>query len=343
MAKKKNKKDIDFKKVKLKVGKKILRGNETKTDFSTRKIVIKETASIKSDPISSVLSSNETTTTTVKIIKLTNLVSSTQLNQPDLLTGSLINVLSRQACDVDQKLRKEAFKCLVKALDCLDSNGLSLDPSLTMILTHAKCGLTNLNPEIQADARTLLRYCIHKSSKRMEGTFVQAVLPRLQGNPSSLDMETALEIVEVFYSNNNHSTKPVVCSHFNSLENGLIPFAFLHPEAPVLSNLLNMTFPTLCKTNSRQTFTNRLEEVLKDRIIQLSRHEGSMWMMGLEEAKELMVTLKLLRFLKHKLPSEVNKPVIEVRAPGGGTKSTKSKAKVSTTFVTELNKLWTLA
>lgn len=336
---KKKKQDVDFKKVKLKVGKRIAKGNVTKTDFTARKILIREANTMKSDPISSLLSSSDCTLS-VKLLKLNNLLLSSQLNQPDLITGSLLNVLGRMSCDSDGKLRKEASKCISRALDCLKSNGITLDPSMNILLTHIKCGLTHLDTMIVNDARDLLRVMISKASERMQQQFLEAVIIRLKSRERvlDLDLEAANDVIERFFKTGQVVLSPIPTFEWKTFS-GYIPCDVLYK--PVISNQFNMTFPKSSAKDSKEDLKELLRKVLKDKVREIQMmFDEELWSMSFEEAKSWVVIFKLLNFLNWRLPSEGKRPYIEIKSS-----ASKSPAKQKTLPIVtkELNRLWSLA
>ena len=341
--KKKEKEQQDFKKVKLKVGKKISKGNETKTDFSARKIILRESIVLRNDPVATLLSSSGSTVS-VKLLKLNNLAQSPQLQQPDLITGSLLKILGNLSTDEDENVRKESGKCIVKALDCLQSHDMPLDPSLTMLLTYVKVGLTHLSPAVNSDARNLFRSMISRANDRLAEAFIETLLPRLKAfskTVSTADLETALDIVDKFLKPVSVVQASVPTFEWNTFD-GYIPSSVLFPV--IIANQHNITFPNMGRRNCKAAFKEILRKALEDTYRELSRRtddDDDLWMMPLEEGTRLLVSLKLLRFLDWKLPPAVNRPVIQIRS-SSSTSSKQKKVNIPS-LTQEVNKLWNQA
>ena len=155
MAKKK-KKDVDFKKTKLKVGKVQKSGNLTKPTFKTSKVTLKEALDLRVDPVKSLSISNASSGSSVKILRLNRLLESEQLKQVPLLTRDLVNAIARMIIDNDKRVRSLAIKCLKVVLSTLGSSNVDVNSTVSLILSHVRCALTHLDASIADDGRKIL-------------------------------------------------------------------------------------------------------------------------------------------------------------------------------------------
>jgi hypothetical protein len=242
-------------------------------------------------------------------------------------------------CDADDRLRKEASKCVSKALDCMMNNRMSLDSSMTILLAHVRCGLTHLNPLVVNDVRDLFQTMISKASEKMQQQFVEVVLTRFKSKTraSDLDLAVAMDIIEKFFK-----CSPVVITSIPSFDwrtfSGYIPREVMYK--PVISNQYNMTFPKSSTKDSKEELKQLLRDILKEKVEQLKMMIGeSMWAMDFEEAKSWIVVLKLLNFLDMRLPAAGLRPRIEIRLSSNAAKSP-AKQKSLPTVTQTLNRLW---
>ncbi|KAG0723334.1 Testis-expressed protein 10 [Chionoecetes opilio] len=162
---KKNKK-ADFAKVKLKVGKKLKKAqNETRTDFKTRKIILKEQLSRKSEEglltkkkrnVKDLLTCLGHTNTYVRQDGLNGLLELVKNNETEELIPKLSQIISGVAScmfDIDVLIRSATIK-FIEAL--LVKVGIHVEPYFSVLATHLSCAMVHLNTGVQADSLRLV-------------------------------------------------------------------------------------------------------------------------------------------------------------------------------------------
>lgn len=194
---KKRQKDIDFQKVKLKVGRKLPKGtNVTKTDFKSKKIQIREVKDLGDNPLLS-LSRNPSSNSKFKLLCLGKLKDqifddSTQIN------GETINILAKMMLEDDEKVRTQAIRNTKNYLDKLRAKCSDISPFLTILLGYSKCAITHLSPDVSSDAKDFLEYVIPKCDEKQHKQLMVIILARLSvaSSPTAKDLELAALIAE---------------------------------------------------------------------------------------------------------------------------------------------------
>lgn len=194
---KKRQKDLDFQKVKLKVGRKLVKGtNVTKTDFKSKKIMLREVKDLGENPLLS-LSRNPSSNNKFKLLCLGRLRDqivgdSTQVN------GEAINILAKMMLEEDERVRSQAIKNIKNYLNSMVSKNLDISPFLTILLGYSKCAITHLSPGVNNDAKDFLEYIIPKCDENLYKQLMITILARLSvaSHPTAKDLELASSIAE---------------------------------------------------------------------------------------------------------------------------------------------------
>jgi hypothetical protein len=200
MAKKK-KKEKDFQKIKLKVGRKLLRGiNETKTDFKSKKIILKESELRSNDPLKT-LSNNRAINSQIKLLclnKLNNSLNST------IISAEVINTVSKYLNDNDKRVRSDAIKCIKQSISLLDNqNNNSISPIMSMILSYIDCGLTHIDHNISYDSLKLLSHIMEKCDNSLYDQLMQIIISRIANktNIDANDYEICCKLITLIKQN----------------------------------------------------------------------------------------------------------------------------------------------
>ncbi|CAG2168018.1 unnamed protein product [Oppiella nova] len=132
MAKKK-KKERDFQKTKLRVGRRLIGAtNDTKTEFKSKKIILKEMESRSKDPIKT-LSNSYGLNTQMKISCLSgvnNWINSTNVMAK---SGEVVNTVCKYLNDCDQRDLEICFK-LVSLMAKSEQNSLASKPKDSAVM-----------------------------------------------------------------------------------------------------------------------------------------------------------------------------------------------------------------
>jgi len=157
---KKSKQNSDFKKVKLKVGRKLTKGtNVTKTEFKSKRILVKESQCLNVNPISA-LKNNVTCNTQFKNLCLEKINQTFLQLNCDHITGETINILSKLIIDYDKKVRSSAIKSIKQCIQLLIDKSKNIEPVLNILLSYIHCGLTHIDSNINYDSKIFAKFII---------------------------------------------------------------------------------------------------------------------------------------------------------------------------------------
>lgn len=289
------KRQADFAKVKLKVGRKVKAANATSTDFKAKKVVVRGTTGLVSDPVRC-LTASAAASSSIKLMHLTKCLVSPVLTSPPRITGDLLNALARHALDMDEKVRRQARLCVQQAVTCLHEQQQSLQLPISILLTHVKCGLTHLNPAIANDSRKILSFLVTKSSPEQAQQFMELARTRIwKGKAVSLlDLELAAEIVTKF-----HSKSKDHCQHFStnwSPSDCHIPWS--STRKPLLSQSIDVTFSaTPTGDDAGSELDELMAKVTFDGMSEFVKRSGDSLTLSLDQGRRLVALLKLSRCL----------------------------------------------
>lgn len=185
MAKMKRRKSApDFKKTKIKAGRRLPKHlNETKPEFTAKKILVRPFSSSASADLLRLLSS-ASINTSLKLKYLEKLNkdlggaagAGADLSLAASQGGEQIQVVGRFLTDVDHRVREAAASCLKTCLNAITgsvSSGRrvgessaarreSLSPLLSILLTFVNCGLTHIREAIRDDACKFFAYLLDR-------------------------------------------------------------------------------------------------------------------------------------------------------------------------------------
>lgn len=303
MAKKK--KQVDFKKVKLKVGRKIVKcANETDTSFKTRKIKLREARVMRNDAISSLTTAGNEDRTQIKLMKLRNASEGALITSPERITGDVIHILSRFSCDLDPQVRSEARKCLRQAFTSLQNAGRSLDPVMSVVMTHLKCGLTHLNPEIKKDSKRLLSFVIQNASCENVPQVAQVLLMLLKTkqNPRIDDLELSHGLIQKFLmttQNNKSSVEPYELIW--SEDNPYLPMHDIIFRPPPLFYDCSFKSDDSSSGDVKTQFLSVIKSATLQEIHRYTVRRDNNWSLSLDEARLLLISLKIHESLGSKI------------------------------------------
>lgn len=316
MAKKKQK---DFAKVKLKVGKRVKPANATSTEFKTKKVVVRTTPGLVSDPVHC-LTACASSSSSIKLMHLSKLLHAPLLTSPSRITGDLLNALARLVLDSADKVRRQARLCVEQAIGCMYDKQLSLQHSIPILLTHVKCGLTHLDPSIASESRKLLSFLIAKSSPEHEQHFMQIVRTRIWDGKSVtlLDLELAAEILTKFYTESADHRPPVTMIWNPS--NNHVSWSLRYE--PLLSQSVDVTFSASSSTNDNgKELKELIAKVAFDGLSEFLKRSGDNVSLNPDQGRRLVALLKLSRCLSRGGMRSLTVPAYEVVGESSKRKS----------------------
>lgn len=178
---KKKKKDVDFQKIKLKVGRRIQRDtNETKAEFKTRKIVLKEVKSYSDDPITALVRHSDHISQQGKVNMLGHFNSFLSRDASTLLTKPIIDGLAKFVIDNNCQVRTVTYKCLKSCFNHLKRNQLPLVDFMKSIQPYLNCACTHVSRQISKDCHSFLEYLLKVNDPQTFETMMAIMLPRYE-------------------------------------------------------------------------------------------------------------------------------------------------------------------
>lgn len=189
---KKKKKNEDFKKVKIKAGRKIPKHlNETKPEFKAKKIQIKPFANTTPSDLVKFLS-NSSLNTNLKLVYLGKLNQELLQSLESSQGGEQIQVVCKYITDDDHRVREAAIGCLKTCLNAISHRSASetLSPLLSILLTFVNCGITHINESIRKDSQKFFAFLLDKCDASLEDHLMQMFLSKINSLwRSSLDAD----------------------------------------------------------------------------------------------------------------------------------------------------------
>lgn len=180
-SKKKKKKDVDFQKIKLKVGRKIKRDtNETKAEFKTRKIVLKEVKSYSDDPITALVRHSDHISQQGKVNMLGHFNSFLSRDANTSLTKPIIDGLAKFIIDNNYQVRSITYKCLKSCFNHLKRNQLPLMDFMKSLQPYLNCAYTHVTRQISKDCHSFLEYLLKVNEPQTFETMMAIMLPRYE-------------------------------------------------------------------------------------------------------------------------------------------------------------------
>lgn len=197
MAKgKKKKKDVDFQKVKLKVGRRLKRDiKETKAEFSTRKIILREVKSYGQNPLASLAHHSDHISHQGKLSLLNHF--SSVLN-PDIvknLNKPILDSLSKFIVDQSEQVRAATRKCLKTCLNHMKQQHLPTRDFLNSLKPYLDCAYTHVARDIVSDCHKFIDYLVNTNDAQLFEPLMSIVLRRHSaGNLTNSDRNLAVKL-----------------------------------------------------------------------------------------------------------------------------------------------------
>lgn len=208
-SKKKKQKDLDFQKVKLKVGRKLKKDdNETKAEFKSRKIVIKELRSYSDDPLNALSRHSEHISHQGKLSMLNHF--NTALT-PDIVVAinkPILDSLSKFILDHSEKVRAATIRCLKTCYNHLKKKNISTTDFMMSLKPYVDCAYTHVVTGIVSDCQKLMEYFINLNDPQLFEPLMLIFLRRYEaGNLSMADRNLAVRLRHYYI---RHKQKQIV-------------------------------------------------------------------------------------------------------------------------------------
>ena len=208
MAKRKKRKDDDFQKVRLKVGRKLKRdSNETKAQFNSRKIVLKEIRSHSSDPLTALAHHSEKISQHGKLTLLNHFNSYLTASLVKTLNKPIIDSLSKFIIDYSDQVRSATFKCLKTCLNHMRQQHLSIKDFVYILKPYLDCAYTHISKPIAHDSQRFLEYLTNINEPQVFEPLMHIVLRRYElGNLSSAERKLAMQLKHLYMKNRHRKS-----------------------------------------------------------------------------------------------------------------------------------------
>jgi hypothetical protein len=197
MAKgKKNKANADFQKVKLKVGRKLKRdSNETKAEFKSRKIILKEIHGHTRDPITALAHHSEHISHHGKITLLNHFNTALTASLVRSLNKPIIDSLSKFIIDHSEQVRAVTYKCIKTCYNHMKQQHLSTRDLVYMLKPYLDCAFTHIDRCIAQDCVKFLDYLTNTNEGQVIEPLMEIVARRLEaGQSSDKEMNLAIKL-----------------------------------------------------------------------------------------------------------------------------------------------------
>lgn len=200
MAKGKKKKDVDFQKVKLKVGRKLKRDDhETKAEFKTRKIILKEVISYSKDPVTSLIRHSDRISNRGKLSMLNHFNSALTKEFVKTLNKPVLDSLSKFILDQSDQVRMASIKCLKTCYNQLKQQHLPTQDFIRSLKPYLDCAYTHVSSAIVNDCHKFLEYFVTINDPQTFETLLMIVLRRYKaGNLSEADRKLAVKLKQQY-------------------------------------------------------------------------------------------------------------------------------------------------
>lgn len=165
MAKgKKKKKDLDFQKVKLKVGRRIKRNDrETKAEFSTRKIVLKEIRRYSDDPISALSRNSQHISHQGKLSLLSHFRGALKPEVVKSLNKPIQDSLAKFILDNSSDVRLSAIKCLKICFHHLKGDSTLIRDFVSSLKPYLDCAYTHVSKDLASDCHEFVKFLVDQN------------------------------------------------------------------------------------------------------------------------------------------------------------------------------------
>lgn len=197
MAKgKKKSKDLDFQKVKLKVGRKLKRDtNETKAEFKSRKIILKEVKSYSEDPITALSRHSDHISHHGKLTMLNHFNSAMTPDVVSSLNKPILDSLSKFIVDHSEQVRSAATKCLKTCYNQMKRLHVPTCDYMLSLKPYLNCAYTHVSRPISTDCEKLLSYFVSLNDPQLFEPLMSIILRRYEaGSLSESDRHLAIKL-----------------------------------------------------------------------------------------------------------------------------------------------------
>lgn len=197
MAKgKKNKANADFQKVKLKVGRKLKRDcNETKAEFKSRKIILKEIHGHTKDPITALTHHSEHISHHGKLTLLNHFNNALTASIVKSLNKPIIDSLSKFIIDHSENVRAATYKCLKTCYNHMKQQNLSIREFVYMLKPYLDCAFTHIDRGVAQDCLKFLDYLTNTNESQVIEPLISIVVRRFEaGHPSDKELNLAMKL-----------------------------------------------------------------------------------------------------------------------------------------------------
>jgi hypothetical protein len=200
MAKGKKKANGDFQKVKLKVGRKLKRdSNETKAEFKSRKIILKEISAHKKDPITALAHHSEHISHHGKLTLLNHFNAALTAKIVKSLNKPIIDSLSKFIIDHSENVRATAYKCLKTCYNHMKHQQLPIKEFVYLLKPYLDCAFTHIDRAIAQDCHTFLDYLANTNESQVIEPLLEIVVRRLEaGHLSDRERNLALKLKDLY-------------------------------------------------------------------------------------------------------------------------------------------------
>lgn len=197
MAKgKKKKKDLDFQKVKLKIGRKLKRdSNETKAEFKTRKIILKEVKNYSDDPLGALARHGDHISQHGKLSMLNHFNSALNPGIVKSLNKPILDSLSKFIIDHSEQVRGATIKCLKNCFNHIKQQHLSTKDFMQSLKPYLDCAYTHVSAAISSDCHKFIDYFVNINDPQTFEILMTIILRRYEvGNLTLGDKKLALKL-----------------------------------------------------------------------------------------------------------------------------------------------------
>jgi len=216
MAKgKKKKKDLDFQKVKLKVGRKLKKDiNETKAEFKSRKIVLREVRSYSDDPITALSRHSDNISQHGKLSMLNHFNSSLTKEIVKSLSKPILDSLSKFILDHSDQVRAATVKCLKTCYNNLKQQHLPTRDFMQSLMPYLSCAYTHVSVAISNDCHRILDYFVNINDPYTFEPLMEIILKRYEAGNLTTDEKTLAIKLKEYYL--RHEQKQAIHEILNS-------------------------------------------------------------------------------------------------------------------------------
>lgn len=197
---KKKKKDLDFQKVKLKVGRRLKRdSNETRAEFQTRKIILKEVKTHSSDPLTAIINHSDHISNQGKLAILKHFNAALTPEISKSLNRPILNSLAKFLVDQSDDVRKTTIKCLRTCYNQLKQSQSPSKDFLYALKPYLDCAYTHLDRGISTDCHNFLLYLVNANDDQTYEPLMHIISRRYEtGNLTNAEKKLAAKLKQQY-------------------------------------------------------------------------------------------------------------------------------------------------